>query len=113
MSNIRGKPKVVSIAVAASASQTIFDAGANDIVYVMGYVLCNGTAANTAQWKSATTAISGVMDMAAQDSIVAPLQMDAPYLKTTAGQDLVLTSGAGTNGLNGHVTIIVDCTDYA
>lgn len=92
------------VAASASGSNEIVAADAQHRIKVVSYVLVADSAV-TAQWKSATTALSGAMSLAANGGVAAASQPNVPFFSTAKGEALNLDLG-GAVGVNGHIAYV-------
>lgn len=94
--------KFAVVDVATAGDNTIVSAVAGKKIRVLNYVLVS-SAANTVIWKSATTNISGGMQLAANGGISAESQFG--LFETNAGEALILNLSAA-NSVDGHIAYV-------
>ena len=99
--------KTALIAATLSGDNTILTGTPGKKIRVLGYTISFSTN-NTAQWKSGSTNISGVMHYASGGSITFHLgdswaSGGLPVLETGVGEDLILNLG-GAITAGGHLT---------
>jgi len=80
-----------AISAASSGANTVVAAQTGKQIRVLAYTVV-AAAAVDATWKSASTAISGVMSLAANGGIAQPFT-EVGCMQTVAGEALVLTLG--------------------
>ena len=97
--------KFAVISVAGSSTDSALVSGvAGKRIRVVSYELV-ATAATTVLFESGTTtALSGTMSLAINDAIDFAGSSDAPAFETVAGEDLVVTTGAGA--IEGHLAYV-------
>ena len=93
--------KYAKITAASAADNEIVAAVAGKAIIVWNYTLIS-TSANTLTWKSATTAITGAMAVAANGGISTPDSNRGLFI-TTAGEALNLAFSGATQ-VSGHIT---------
>jgi len=96
--------KFASFSDATGDRNVVVAAVSGKKIRVLGYSLNAAGGANTVTWESATTALSGAMDMADQ----ATIEIDSDYglLETVAGAALNLSMSDATL-VAGHVTYVL------
>lgn len=93
------------ITAVTAATAEIVAAVTGKSIYVVGYTLvASGTV--TITWKSATTALSGAMALAAQTTVTAHGTLATPVLGTASGEALNLTLAQAVQ-VSGHVAYYV------
>lgn len=99
---LRANSVTVPVSIAAATSTTLVAASAGNQVMVIGYQL-NSAAANTLQWRTNDTNITGAMPYNAGDTATMRLS-DAP-LVCTRGHALRLATG-GAGAIEGYVIYV-------
>lgn len=92
------------VSKAAIADNEIVAAVSGKKIRVLSYTLNAAGGANTCTWKSATTALSGAMDIG--DNVSVSADCGAGLMETAAGEALNLALTAATL-VAGHITYIL------
>ncbi len=97
-----------TISAASSGANTIIAADASNKIKVLSYVIV-ADAAVTVTFKSATTAISGAMSLAANGGVASPVGTPGGgwVMETAVNQALVLTLSSAV-GVRGHVSYFLE-----